>query len=471
MLPLISHNTEYYDLLGLTKEATQEEIKRSWRKAALRLHPDKNPGDAQAEEKFKQVKEAYEVLSDPEKRQFYDQHGLEGLKLKEAYENMDPESALAAFLATSKTARIVLLVFLFGMLALPMLFPIFLSLRVDGTVSWSWAAVFTPLFVLLGCGTCCFCCALVQPDPPAHHMPEGAKPPGLKLKLLSFLLVASLLSFVAVLSCYLDGKLDVSFATVCIPAFIFEALSALGKLDMSTPAKYQKAKGEKADPTGVLFPSYAEFILHQLFIIVLRVTQWILLIIKVDTDSAKDMSWWAVLLPAWLLGAYLLIRLGLRASRLKPSDDLLGENSGNQMGATDEDFNKPFEDSRDQIWKTLFGYVPATVMCLLLAAHLSGMKGSLAIVFSPIFAITGCIFCAFCCPLLCLSGGGPEAFDVNFEEGGERAAGAEEGGEGEGGGAAAAGVDLEGGAAAESGEQGARTEEPRPAAVTVAVEN
>lgn len=243
MLPLISHNTEYYDLLGLTKEATQEEIKRSWRKAALRLHPDKNPGDAQAEEKFKQVKEAYEVLSDPEKRQFYDQHGLEGLKLKEAYENMDPESALAAFLATSKTARIVLLVFLFGMLALPMLFPIFLSLRVDGTVSWSWAAVFTPLFVLLGCGTCCFCCALVQPGqsntsprvliagtdvrwrsrPSSSPYARGREAArflpyvsamrcpiltqrivlaGLKLKLLSFLLVASLLRC-PVLACLL----------------------------------------------------------------------------------------------------------------------------------------------------------------------------------------------------------------------------------------------------------------------------
>jgi len=71
---------DYYEILGLSRSAGGEEIKRAYRKLAVKHHPDKHQGDKKAEEKFKEISEAYEILSDPDKRAAYDRFGHEGLK-------------------------------------------------------------------------------------------------------------------------------------------------------------------------------------------------------------------------------------------------------------------------------------------------------------------------------------------------------------------------------------------------------
>lgn len=71
---------DYYDVLSVGREASPEDIKRAYRKLALQYHPDRNPGDKEAEEKFKEASEAYSVLIDPEKRSTYDRFGFDGLR-------------------------------------------------------------------------------------------------------------------------------------------------------------------------------------------------------------------------------------------------------------------------------------------------------------------------------------------------------------------------------------------------------
>ena len=71
----MSDKRDYYEVLGVDKKASADEIKKAYRKLAIKYHPDRNPGDKEAEEKFKEAAEAYDVLSDADKRARYDQYG------------------------------------------------------------------------------------------------------------------------------------------------------------------------------------------------------------------------------------------------------------------------------------------------------------------------------------------------------------------------------------------------------------
>ncbi|MGD9342772.1 MAG: DnaJ domain-containing protein, partial [Desulfuromonadales bacterium] len=70
---------DYYEVLEVNRNASETEIKKAYRKLALKCHPDKNPGDKEAEERFKELTEAYAVLSDGQKRALYDQYGHAGI--------------------------------------------------------------------------------------------------------------------------------------------------------------------------------------------------------------------------------------------------------------------------------------------------------------------------------------------------------------------------------------------------------
>ena len=67
-----NYQKDYYEILGISRDAAVEEIKKAYRQLALKFHPDRNPGDKEAEERFKEISEAYGVLIDPDKRKHYD---------------------------------------------------------------------------------------------------------------------------------------------------------------------------------------------------------------------------------------------------------------------------------------------------------------------------------------------------------------------------------------------------------------
>lgn len=90
---------DYYEVLGVSKSASAEEIKKAYRQKAIQFHPDKNPGDKASEEKFKEAAEAYEILSNPEKKQRYDQFGHAGMGSQGGFSghNMSMDDIFSAF--------------------------------------------------------------------------------------------------------------------------------------------------------------------------------------------------------------------------------------------------------------------------------------------------------------------------------------------------------------------------------------
>src|SRR5437660_11767678 len=98
--PAMSQTRDYYEVLGVPRTASEKDIQSAFRKLARKLHPDVNPGDKDAERRFKEVSEAHDVLSDPEKRKMYDRFGADWQAASAA--GVDPERVRIAVQASEQ---------------------------------------------------------------------------------------------------------------------------------------------------------------------------------------------------------------------------------------------------------------------------------------------------------------------------------------------------------------------------------
>src|SRR3984957_497688 len=96
-MPMAVTKRDFYEVLGVVREAPADEIKKAYRQLALKFHPDRNPGDEEATRKFKEAAEAYEILSDPEKRKRYDRYGHAGLNGTAMHDFRSTDDIMSAF--------------------------------------------------------------------------------------------------------------------------------------------------------------------------------------------------------------------------------------------------------------------------------------------------------------------------------------------------------------------------------------
>jgi molecular chaperone DnaJ len=96
-MPMAASKRDYYEILGVARDVSADEIKKAYRQMALKFHPDRNPGDEEAPKRFKEAAEAYEVLSDPEKRERYDRYGHAGLNGSAFHDFRSADDIMSAF--------------------------------------------------------------------------------------------------------------------------------------------------------------------------------------------------------------------------------------------------------------------------------------------------------------------------------------------------------------------------------------
>ncbi len=96
-MPMAVTKRDFYEVLGVVREAPADEIKKAYRQMALKFHPDRNPGDEEATRRFKEAAEAYEILSDPDKRKRYDRYGHAGLNGTATHDFRSTDDIMSAF--------------------------------------------------------------------------------------------------------------------------------------------------------------------------------------------------------------------------------------------------------------------------------------------------------------------------------------------------------------------------------------
>ncbi|KAK5574875.1 hypothetical protein RB653_010129 [Dictyostelium firmibasis] len=362
--------TTYYQLLEVPVDCSQDDIKRSYRVLALKYHPDRN-SDPAAAEIFKEIVEAYEVLSDPERRQLYDQYGAEGLKF---FEN-GAFGSDAAYVAKMMGSLKLVAFIGFLILLIAVLFPIFIVIKTKGAVDWSWAKVFSPAWIVMSL-VVAFSVILAVLS-----------------KKLTFCIWAAYNIFIMTFMGLLVSKLDETTHTashmlwseVFIPIYALIVLSIVQKYEIFSSEHYEKrfSSPEHIDTCTNFGLGHPGFILRKL----LRdlVASWFFVFLMIKLDHVVEWNWWINSIPVFFYIIFYLVLIAL-------------DNSSKMNNLPMDEDERASNQSLTSFLYCIFIFfmIPVILFISLLAAHISADSFAIANVFIPIFIVLGLLTCAYC---------------------------------------------------------------------------
>eukprot|EP00977_Amphora_coffeiformis_P005715 scaffold1211_cov169-Amphora_coffeaeformis.AAC.14 len=327
---------DYYQLLGIERDATADEIKRAYKRQSLQMHPDKLAQRGQTvtegdQAKFTRMKEAYEVLADPHKRETYDAVGERGMKWIDEPFSIDPQELAHNFATSSTLDRAkIFSIFVFMAVAV-LLLPMLVCLHEDGVFGEdaSWFATLTPLwlwdvFILFYHTRVIMMGPIARPE---HISPEEwVDPLPMKKRIFSLLRFVLIVAFEVLLALKVDGILDIPWAIIFIPLYVWELTTLykkwpLAKMRIVTVEDLEAALGK---PFSEFSPAEKDLIAkrysvvpsvsspefdaaqklktrarHDIIKSIFRVAFVLLLLCQLDRDTSWN--WWLVFTPFWIM--------------------------------------------------------------------------------------------------------------------------------------------------------------------------
>jgi hypothetical protein len=385
-------NRDFYKALGIQRNANQEEIKKAYRKMALKYHPDKAGSGAEVADQFELVQKAYETLSDVKLKRVYDQYGEKGLQMLQQMGEyapfIDPEVLLQINRIFTGFSFVV---------ALLILFPSLLSARIEENIMWSYILVFIPLFIVDAILLVFIITASFEKQDDDVRL-ESDRSKSTIFKVLTIVYVGLFCIFQFLICAKLDGITLASWWMVSIPWFLLELMNWV-QITASTAAQASEPfyeSNEASEPKFYGFWGIVLLCVNNYSMFVVRLVQAGLVFWKLN---GADCDWRLIFMPTWFMGLIEFVKISyaivIARRTMKP---------------------EPYRMAIAQmvvffIWGSLF----YTFMGLLVNRLESSVNlPTVAVILIPLFIVLGILFCCCCCCLPCTVAAAKQQFDEDM---------------------------------------------------------